>query len=696
MIKVNKGSEPPLLQTEKVNFAIKHCETFYTTLYSPQVRYNWLHYKEIDEELKILLYNIFNKKCGYCESLIPDSNAAYIDRYRPHTGAMINSKYYPQLYWWLSLNWDNLTCICAVCASYKANFFPITGTVAKDPQHPIHSEEPLLINPCIDTPEKHLSYSSKGYITYKSARGKQTLDLLRLNRQPLISERKRIIDETISKIYNISREHIIPLDEKNEKLFYEKIGLDHSDSFLAVRKWAISYSFRKEKEEKRGIIIDTIGPRKPLKIPRIKNSKNIILPTVKNNYFPIEYIEIKNFKRISYLKIDFNEDTPQSKSWLFLLGENGVGKSSILQAIALGLKLPIEELPKKRLLSLIKKGETTAEIKIKERDQDNIIITNISSTIDNTIHQVSTFSGFLVGYGSFRLPGETVDDSNPDTRSIAYDNLFNTTKPLADISKWLAKIHQSNRDLFDKVAITIKKLLPEEYSNDTLTMLDGQLSFTSTNQQFDELSDGYKSTIHLAVDIMMKLSSENADMDKISGVVLVDELGNQLHPQWQMRIITQLRSAFPNINFIISTHHPLCLRGSKKGEVLLLKLENKEVIPFTELPDPSCLRVDQILGSEFFGLKSLIDPIIEADFNKYYALLANQKNLTSEEQATFSDLKDRLRDKQQFGSTLREELMYTVIDELLAQKVTTSKEALKKEVVQRVAKIWEKLKTNSE
>ena len=82
--------------------------------------------------------------------------------------------------------------------------------------------------------------------------------------------------------------------------------------------------------------------------------------------------------------------------------------------------------------------------------------------------------------------------------------------------------------------------------------------FKKSEELFSELSDGFKSTIILAVDIMMKLSDAQSDMDKMTGIILIDELGNQLHPRWQMSIVKQLRTVFPNINFIISTHHPLC------------------------------------------------------------------------------------------------------------------------------------------
>lgn len=241
-----------------------------------------------------------------------------------------------------------------------------------------------------------------------------------------------------------------------------------------------------------------------------------------------------------------------------------------------------------------------------------------------------------------------------------------------------------------------KQLLPHDKSDTNLSIKNGEIVLGDSDTLFAELSDGYKSTITLAIDIMMKLSDAQSDMKVMSGIVLIDELGNQLHPRWQMRIVRQLREVFPNINFIISTHHPLCLRGAEREEIILLRNLDNQVFSNTVLPDPASLRVDQILASEFFGLNSLVDPEIEARFNRYYKLLAKNDDIDKNERAEIDQLKDFLRNKKQLGASLREELMYTVIDKLLAEKVafnknTFDRDSLKEEAVHRVKAVWRNL-----
>ncbi len=43
------------------------------------------------------------------------------------------------------------------------------------------------------------------------------------------------------------------------------------------------------------------------------------------------------------------------------------------------------------------------------------------------------------------------------------------------------------------------------------------------------------------------------------GIVLIDEVDLHLHPKWQARILGDLRSAFPAVQFIVTTHAPIVI-----------------------------------------------------------------------------------------------------------------------------------------
>lgn len=125
----------------------------------------------------------------------------------------------------------------------------------------------------------------------------------------------------------------------------------------------------------------------------------------------------------------------------------------------------------------------------------------------------------------------------------------------------------------------------------------------------EHLSDGYKSLFIMSIDIMRELLSHWDNLEVAEAIVLIDEVETHLHPRWKMRVMAALREAMPRVQFICTTHDPLCLRGMKNGEVLLLQRDsNHEIQAYSDLPDISTLRIEQILSSDYFGLSSTEDP----------------------------------------------------------------------------------------
>jgi len=207
-----------------------------------------------------------------------------------------------------------------------------------------------------------------------------------------------------------------------------------------------------------------------------------------------------------------------------------------------------------------------------------------------------------------------------------------------------------------------------------------------------DLSDGYQSAIAMTVDIIEAVSKLWPRIEDAEGIVLLDEVGAHLHPRWKMRIVASLRKALPGVQFIATTHQPLCLRGLAKGETVVLRRDQRgQIVPLADLPDPGEYRVDQLLTSRFFGLLTTYDPELEDLYDEYYHLKARGED---QEPARFRELRDQLSDRKLLGATPREGLMYAVIDELLAREYVTDtpadEEDLKDEAVERVRKLWEK------
>ena len=91
----------------------------------------------------------------------------------------------------------------------------------------------------------------------------------------------------------------------------------------------------------------------------------------------------------------------------------------------------------------------------------------------------------------------------------------------------------------------------------------------------DQLSDGYKCTISLIADIAYRMAILNPQLlDKVTeetnGVVLIDEIDLHLHPAWQQRIIGDLLDIFPRVQFIMSTHAPSVIQTVQSDNLIIL------------------------------------------------------------------------------------------------------------------------------
>lgn len=92
----------------------------------------------------------------------------------------------------------------------------------------------------------------------------------------------------------------------------------------------------------------------------------------------------------------------------------------------------------------------------------------------------------------------------------------------------------------------------------------------------NQLSDGYKGTISLIADIAYRMAILNPQLldqvlTKTDGVVLIDEVDLHLHPAWQQRVIGDLTSIFPKVQFIVTTHAPAVISSVRSDNLIILK-----------------------------------------------------------------------------------------------------------------------------
>jgi energy-coupling factor transporter ATP-binding protein EcfA2 len=634
---------------------------------------------------------------------------------------------------------ENQLISCEACNQrFKKTYFPVEKTrqyteLANQPVATLNKlEGPLLLNPFDVEPSDHFSYKVINNLKHiriepLTPRASVTIDILGLNRPDLAGRRYQHFRQL--KLLQEITEKVTPVSPETK----EKIAARFKSAMTAESEFAgMARFFFLQFAKKHAIIskprkTSPVGATKPAKQLAAVTKETAVLPAITaqgliiDNFIPCE-IEISNFKSISKLHLRFRDLTANKQyaadkhqikiedvgdnwqeSWLLLLGENGVGKSSVLQAIVLAL-LPEAERNKyiEDPKALVKKGTQKGFVKIQLGDKEPVEMHfTKGGKITGNIHQ---YNDFLLAYGATRLLPKGKLQPEPNTSKIKVQNLFDYSIALENAIEWLL---QRNKKDFIQAARFLKDLL---FLKEDLLCQDGKIYTNENGSQLELgwLSDGHKTLLALAVDMLKTFATQRADIrytdvqQYASGMVLIDEIGTHLHPRWKMKIVEQLRNALPKVFFIVTSHEPLCMRGLRDKEVVVLKRDDDtgEINALADLPSPDGLRVDQLLTSRYFGLNSTIDTGLEDKFKRYYDMLGKpEKERTPEDTKAITGLQHELDACKQLGDNLREELFYYAVDELIAKnlrnpgKMKTNDE-LKPEVKKRIETLLKEIDLN--
>jgi uncharacterized protein (TIGR02646 family) len=663
------------------------------------------------------LTKLFHGKCVFCETTLDGDELAVV-HYRPAGGALdLKGGFAPDHYWGLAYTWANLYSSCRECERHKGHRFPVRGTRAS--ANPLEGrqlarENPLLLDPCADVPSDHLVFretgEERGVVTSSTARGRQTIEVLGLNRRSLVLKRRVMgdaVEQKLRELGNASRN----FSKQPARLkpgwaeFWAggRVILAHllapGEPFLAFRRQIVHTWFRQRNRLEMGLIRETllragVAVRAPTpsekaesfeafdQFRRRQKDYSLAGQQSKAGYFSgarlIERIQLDNFRVFENLVVEINAPETGSAPWLVFLGENGTGKSSILQAIALTLmgdkdRRGLTYNARSAVRNVIKggrrrRGATKGSVRVWITGFPEPITLTFSRRLNAFRSNETEQKVLLLGYGATRLlprRGTTPESKTGSGRYARVRNLFNPFVPLADANGWLMSL---SRKHFNAAATVIKALLGLDKDKARIRRLRGQVEIEVPGSRvpLSQLSDGYQSTLALGADIMRVMFAEWTDMTVAEGVVLIDELESHLHPTWKMRIVTDLRACFPRVQFLVTTHDPLCLRGLNKGEVMVMKRDAHErVYAVSDLPDVRGLHIDQLLTSDHFGLNTTLDPATEAAFDRYYDLLVKPSR-SRNDNSLLKQYKEDLRLTGWLGSDRREQMMLEGIDRFLA------------------------------
>ncbi|WP_093443748.1 AAA family ATPase [Variovorax sp. 770b2] len=586
---------------------------------------------------RVFLGDVFENKCCYCESLLGSVADGEMDRFRPRM-------LYPQL----AADWRNLYLACPSCARSKARRFPVVeqrSEGAASYSEILASEAPLLLDPCAEDPAIHLSFTTDGEAVGLTERGRTTVNVLALNRVGLMLARRQQMRIAQSADRSEQRKMLGP-GAPYSAAVRTVVGGDEGTA--AAPKDGIAISIQRSSEQA---------------LSQIDTEKGEGLENYRFLARYVERLRIENFGPIRLLDLDLSAPHSPQGPCFALLGENGVGKSTVLRALAMALsgKNYIKRL---RLTSnrLLARNSYSGEVRVRISGQSDELVMTMRR--NKSIEFSSTTSSSLVlAYGATRLLPRRGHRPKQGLRHAKIDNLFDPFLPLTDPISWLSRLEAKR---LTEVNTVLASLLPSDQQLQLVRdEVGAEIRFVvggDPARSIADLSDGYQSMLGMATDIMEVMYSVYDSLQEAQGVVLIDELGNHFHPSWRIACVSALRQAFPFVQFIYSTHDPLCLRGLHAGEVAVLRRDRLgQIYAMENLPPVDKLRVEQLLTSEHFGMNSTLDPAMEKAVKEYEVLLGKSAR-TQEEEQRLTELVAELTDAKYLGSTRRERLALQLVD----------------------------------
>ena len=227
--------------------------------------------------LKVYLFSVTRGRCAFCETDALTVSPGDVEHYRPK--AAVEGEVEHNGYYWLAYSVENYLPSCGNCnSSGKMNKFPVSGTRAYGPNDKLEEEKADLLNPFDandDPPEKHLEFvigdvkNPLGTVGSTTHRGKQTIEILKLNRQPLVDRRAQ---ETLQFLLKLDEEYLNEL--QSEKLgakqdrvrdyitrFRTEGAEYYAAKMAALRVWLKNWEQRREAEQK--AFNDAMGPEIP-------------------------------------------------------------------------------------------------------------------------------------------------------------------------------------------------------------------------------------------------------------------------------------------------------------------------------------------------------------------------------------------------------------------------------------------------
>lgn len=396
-------------------------------------------------------------------------------------------------------------------------------------------------------------------------------------------------------------------------------------------------------------------------------------------------LNVHNLRLLRDFELRCVDDAGNPRQWTVLVGRNGTGKSTVLQAIALAAagEKGADSLAKADVASFADRRLKGADVEIEAdfdlpqlgpelrlRPRPKRLITGDDSRLqvrlrlpyggkyfkgnaDSPLDQARDISApwfFVAGFGTRRsLTTVTARPDRPHEQRL--ESLFSTsTAPpiglgFADRQSYSAAFVKAFLRILKEVLVggsdEVGAGLTPLISNIELRGAGGVSSVDLAEKDKFEmalpgtgglkipatyLSHGYQSTVAWVAELIGQFLLDFAEdehlLDRLerqslTGLVIIDELDLFLHPDWQVQFIEDLSAAFPNLQFIVTTHSPLLIARRRPEEVVVLDWNAEGSVEAKSFEgDPRLMNASE-LYRRMFGLDDTPPTALAQDVAQY-------------------------------------------------------------------------------
>ena len=413
-------------------------------------------------------------------------------------------------------------------------------------------------------------------------------------------------------------------------------------------------------------------------------------------------LELENIRSFGEMqRLDLADKDGKPARWTLILGDNSVGKTTLLQCLVrMGPRF--NEMPDhdegpepnkvepelaqeedNAVLKRLTRSSSAGMARIRaelvvgvtlggayEQEKFSIMTEIDISTSDDGIEHVQPggscegepIEPLVLAYGAGRHMGmgnlewSTAHSSTGSLFDVAVE-LFDAEETLYQLEYLQLKRRPHAGTLLKGLKALLAEILPTLEHPDDIDIRGRRLPGSkdedggvwvrtpSGTVQFTQLSLGYQTVAAWTSDIAWRMLIHYSDRENPllePAIVIVDEIDLHLHPQWQRAIRKHLTEHFPAVQFIATAHSPLMAQDALGTNLAVIHNQDGQAVVTSSPAVVKTWRLDEILTSELFDIESA-RPADVAEAIKRRIFLRRKRGRTEAEEDELAKLDDLVR-----------------------------------------------------